>query len=68
MKKIIAISMAVLLCGFLALGCESEGPAEKAGKQIDKAVEKTGEKVEEATDKMGGAVEKAGDKVQEATN
>lgn len=68
MKKIIALSMAVLLCGFLALGCEKEGPAEKAGKKIDQAVEKTGDKVEEATDKMGDTIEKAGDKIEEKTD
>lgn len=57
------------LLGVLALGgCQQEGPAEKAGKKIDKAVEKTGEKIEEATDKMGKTMEKAGDKVQDATN
>ena len=30
--------------------CEKEGPAERAGKQIDEAVDKAGDAVEDATD------------------
>lgn len=48
-----------LICVFAALalavaaGCQrQEGPAEKAGKQIDKAVEKAGDKIDEAADKL----------------
>ena len=37
-------------------GCKQEGPAERAGKQVDKAA-----------DKVGQQVEKAGDKIQDAT-
>ena len=34
-------------------GCQKqEGPAEKAGKQLDKAVEKAGDKIDEAADKL----------------
>ncbi len=48
-----------LLAAFLFLtACQDEqGPAEKAGKEIDEAVEKAGDKVEEA-----------GDEVEEATH
>ena len=39
-------------------GCQKhEGPAESAGKEIDKAAKKTGEQIE-----------KAGDKIQDAAN
>jgi hypothetical protein len=37
----------------VAAGCQKqEGPAEKAGKQVDKAVEKAGDKIDEAADKL----------------
>ncbi len=45
--------------------CQKEGPAERAGKTIDKSAEKVGEKIESATDKAGDAIERAGDKVKE---
>lgn len=38
---------AALLAG-AALGCEREGPAERAGESIDRGVERAGEAVEEA--------------------
>ncbi len=51
---------AALLIGFFMVttpGCQKqEGPGERAGKEVDKAVEKVGEKVE-----------KAGDAIQDAT-
>ncbi|EPZ16055.1 hypothetical protein M622_02455 [Thauera terpenica 58Eu] len=34
---------------FVALpGCEKEGPAERAGKAVDKTVDQAGEKIEQA--------------------
>ena len=49
---------AVLAAALLSVvGCEPEGPAERAGKQIDEAAEDAGD-----------AVEDAGDKVQDAVN
>ncbi|MDO8301666.1 MAG: hypothetical protein Q7T18_00340 [Sedimentisphaerales bacterium] len=37
-------------------GCQKqEGPAERAGKEVDKAVEKTGQKIEKAGDKIEDA-------------
>jgi hypothetical protein len=53
--KYLALVLSVALCFTLA-SCEKDGPAEKAGKKIDKVIEKAGEKAEEA-----------GDKVKEAT-
>ena len=47
-------------------GCEEQGPAEKAGKDIDRAMEKTEENVKDALDK-DGAAEKAGEKLDKAT-
>jgi hypothetical protein len=45
----------ILLATVLSLGlmgCENEGPAEKAGERIDEAVEEAGEAVEDAGDKI----------------
>jgi hypothetical protein len=39
-------------------GCH-EGPAEHAGKEIDKAVEKTGQQIEKAGDKIEDAAKDA---------
>jgi len=42
------LAAAVLIAGLC--GCK-EGPVEKAGKQVDKAVEKAGDKIQDATKK-----------------
>jgi hypothetical protein len=43
---ITALMMVVLIAGLS--GCTKEGPLEKAGKKVDKAIEKAGEKVKDA--------------------
>jgi hypothetical protein len=52
----------------LTFGCDSQGPAEKAGEKVDQSVENTKDAVEEASDKITGKgpAEKAGEKVDEA--
>jgi hypothetical protein len=49
-------TLAVALCASLYLitlvGCEQEGPAEKAGKKIDRAADDAGDEVEDAGDKL----------------
>lgn len=46
--------MSVLIAGLS--GCQKkEGPAERAGKQIDKAVEKAGQQIEKAGEKIKDA-------------
>lgn len=37
-----------LLAGVFLVACEREGPAERAGKQIDESLEQAGKKVEQA--------------------
>jgi len=50
--------MSVLIVGLYA--CEKkEGPAERAGKQIDKAVEKAGQQVEKAGQQIQDAAKDA---------
>jgi hypothetical protein len=45
----------------VGVGCERQGPVEKAGKKVDEAVEAAKDKLDPA-----GPVEKAGKKVDEA--
>jgi hypothetical protein len=42
---------------FTLPGCEKEGPAERAGKQVDNAVDEAGDAVEDAGDKVKDAVD-----------
>ena len=61
-----AVAMSALVLALSA--CQKqEGPAEKAGKEIDQASEKAAEQLKEATDKLGQELEKAGEKMQDAT-
>lgn len=41
-------------------GCQKEGPAEKAGKEVDKAVDNVGQQIEKAGDSIKDAAK--GDK------
>lgn len=60
-----ALAMTALLAALS--GCQrQEGPAEQAGKEVDKAMEQTGEKVDSATEKLGEQVEKTGENIQDA--
>ena len=54
-KSIIAVlAMIALIVGLS--GCLKEGPFERAGKKVDKAIEKTGEQIEKAGEKVKDAV------------
>ena len=70
MTKIGRIVIAALVFGVLVVGLsgckKKEGPAERAGKEIDKSVEKTGQEINKVVDKAGQKVEKAGEKMQDA--
>lgn len=54
-SRIASVTASIALIALVG-ACQKEGPAERAGKQVDKAV-----------DKIGQQVEKAGDKIQDAT-
>ena len=62
--------IAALVLGILAAGVsgckKKEGPAERAGKEIDKAAEKAGQQIDKALDKTGEKLEKAGEKLKES--
>ena len=45
------LAMSILIVGLSACG-KKEGPAERAGKQIDKAVESAGQQIEKAGQKI----------------
>jgi hypothetical protein len=70
MTKIGRGVIAALVSGALVaglFGCQKkEGPAERAGKEIDKAVEKTDQQINKAVGKAGEKIEKAGEKMQDA--
>jgi hypothetical protein len=52
-----AVATLVLIAGLG--GCQKEGPAERAGKQVDKAVDKAGDQMEKAGDKLKDAASDA---------
>ncbi len=63
-----ASSLCVLVASLALIGvvgCEKEGPAEKAGKEIDKAVLETGKTALEKAKKVGKALEEAAEETAE---
>ncbi|TGU75076.1 hypothetical protein E4633_06370 [Geomonas terrae] len=52
--------VAVVVFGSLAgiCGCRKEGPAERAGRDVDRAVERVGIELGKAGDRMGEVVKK----------
>ncbi len=53
---------------FTLFACEQQGPAEKAGENIDEAVDNVGDAAEDAAEAVGDKVEEAGDAVKDATS
>ena len=63
----IAIAGTLLGLGLVfAAGCHEEGPAERAGRQIDEAVEDTRDATEGALEKIGREVDEAVKESREA--
>lgn len=62
---LLIISLSLTL---LTFGCESQGPAEKAGEKVDESVESTKDALDEASDKITGQgpAEEAGENIDEA--
>lgn len=63
MNNTLSKMLLALLFSLPLIGCEQEGPAERAGEEIDEAVEEAGETLEEA----GEAIEETGDDIREKT-
>lgn len=59
---------AILAVSLLSFGCDTQGPAEKAGEKIDNSVEATKDAADNAADKItgDGPAENAGEKIDEA--
>ena len=56
LKKSAVATLAVSALMLALFGCQKhEGPAESAGKEVDKAARKTGEQIEKAGDKIQDA-------------
>jgi hypothetical protein len=58
-----------ILLGFSLAGCgkkAGEGPAERAGKEVDKAMEKAGQAMDKAADTVKEAAKDATETVKEA--
>ena len=51
--------VAVTLLGLTLSACQKEGPAEKAGKEIDKAAKDVGQSMEKAADKVNEAAKRS---------
>jgi hypothetical protein len=70
MTKVWRIVVAVMALSMLVAGMsgckKKEGPAERAGREIDKAAEKTGQGIGNAVDKAGEKMEQAGEKIKDA--
>jgi hypothetical protein len=45
----------LIISVLLAAACQKEGPAERAGKEVDKAVDKVGQQIEKAGDSLQDA-------------
>ena len=55
-----AVYALVAACSLLVTACQpAEGPAERAGKNVDKAAKKVGDQVDKAADKTRNAVNDA---------
>ena len=61
-KSLIAALVMSALIGGLSCCQKKEGPVERAGKQIDKAVEKAGQQIEKAGEKIEDAARDANKK------
>jgi len=49
MSKKIIILFVLVMIAFVQIGCEKEGTAEKAGKEVDKAFNTAKDKINDAT-------------------
>ena len=64
----ICLAVSAVLLGLTLVACEKkEGPAEKMGKEVDKAAEKAGQAMDKAADSVKETAKEAADKAKEAT-
>jgi hyperosmotically inducible protein len=60
--------LAMMIAAFLIVGCEKEGPAEKAGERVDEMAEDMGDAMDDASDSVKDTVEDAGDAMEDAAD
>ncbi len=56
MKSLLSLPLMVLMAALL-VGCDQEGPAERAGESIDEAVEDVGNSIEDACEDIKDGVD-----------
>ena len=61
-----ALGIGALMVGLAGCDDKKVGPAERAGKEIDKAMEKAGQQMEKAGKEIDKAVIKAGQQIEKA--
>jgi hypothetical protein len=66
--KILKVALGVAVAGLLLYisACHREGPAEKAGKELDKAMDNAGDEMKKAGKSMSDKIDDAGDKMRDA--
>lgn len=64
LKKILSTTVVLMLL-FVAVGCENQGPAEKAGEKIDNTMEEVRDKSEDMTEKAAEKIDDAMEEVQD---
>jgi hypothetical protein len=64
MKKLVLMFAALAVVSLVGCSKQEEGPAEKAGKQIDESMEKAEAYAEEKKKELGEALEKTGEDMQ----
>ena len=64
--RYLIIPMTILALA-VTVACEKQGPAERAGEQIDEAVEEGRNNVENAVEEAGEKLESVGDEIREKT-
>lgn len=63
--RVLAISF--FSAAMTLVGCQQQGPAEKAGQKIDQAAENAGQKIDQMTKEAGKKIESAKDAVADKT-
>lgn len=59
----LTLALALAVTGATLAGCESDGPAERAGEEVDRTLDKVEDKINPK-----GPVEKAGEKIDRAVD
>lgn len=63
-------ALLIFCCGTILVSftaCKKEGPAERAGRNIDETMDSAGKKTSDITEKAGKKIEEAGEKIKEST-